>query len=137
MTSPIPIATSDGIRCRALQPSSDQDGVELDFTPRTKLRESNRLLGPSRSLDDVFRVAPTLSLKEKGLLDKPSAPLLVINGKLDDQAPIADSYLLLEHGSPKEARIYPQGGHMGAQAGVNPDGIATVIIDWLKMRLSQ
>jgi esterase FrsA len=72
-----------------------------------------------------------------GLLDKPSAPILIVNGKLDDQAPIADSYLLMEHGSPKEARIYPQGGDMGATPGVDSDVIATVIIDWLKLRLSQ
>jgi esterase FrsA len=110
---------------------------------------SNYLLGPAslfdsrsfvlgvRSLQDVFRVAPSLSLKDKGLLDTPSAPMLIVNGKLDDQAPIADSYLLMEHGSPKEARIYPQGGHMGATSGVNPDVIATVIIDWLERRLSQ
>ena len=110
---------------------------------------SNYLLGPSslfdsrsfvlgvKGLDEVFRVAPSLSLKDKGLLDKPSVPMLILNGKLDDQAPIADSYLLTEHGSPKEIRVYPQGGHLGAQSGVNPDIIATVIIDWLKLRLSQ
>ena len=67
-----------------------------------------------KTLDDVFRLAPKFSLQDLGLLDKPSAPILIVNGKLDDQAPIADSYLLMEHGSPKEARIYPQGGHMGA-----------------------
>jgi esterase FrsA len=110
---------------------------------------SNYLLGPSslfdsrsfvlgvKALDDVFRIAPTFSLKDLGLLDKPSAPMLIVNGKLDDQAPIADSYLLLEHGSPKEARIYPQGGHMGAAPGVNPDVIANVIVDWLAARLAQ
>jgi esterase FrsA len=110
---------------------------------------SNYLLGPSglfdsrsfvlgvKTIDDVFRLAPKFSLKDLGLLDKPSAPILIVNGKLDDQAPIADSYLLMEHGSPKEARIYPQGGHMGSTPGVNPDVIATVIIDWLTLRLSQ
>ena len=90
-----------------------------------------------KTIDDVFRLAPTLSLKDKGLLDKPSAPILIVNGKLDDQAPIADSYLLMEHGSPKDVRIYPQGGHMGATPGLDPDVIATVIIEWLKLRLSQ
>jgi hypothetical protein len=35
--------------------------------------------------------------------------LLAVNGKLDDQAPIEDVYLLLEHGNPKEARVYPEG----------------------------
>jgi hypothetical protein len=50
--------------------------------------------------------------------------------------PIADSYLLLEHGSPKTARIYPEGGHMGAMRGVNPDIMASMIIDWMKERLA-
>ena len=59
-----------------------------------------------------------------------------MNGKLDDQAPIADSYLLMEHGAPKEVRIVPDGGHMGVKAGVNPDVLATVIVEWLKRRLS-
>jgi esterase FrsA len=110
---------------------------------------SNYLLGPSslfdsrsfvlgvKTLEDVFRVAPKLSLKDQGLLDRASAPMLIVNGKLDDQAPIADSYLLMEHGSPKETRFYPEGGHMGATPGLNPDAIATVIIDWLKLRLGQ
>ena len=110
---------------------------------------SNYLLGPSslfdsrsfvlgvKTLEDAFHVAPKLSLKDQGLLDKASAPMLIVNGKLDDQAPIADSYLLMEHGSPKETRIYPEGGHMGATPGLNPDVIATVIIDWLKLRLRQ
>lgn len=73
-----------------------------------------------KTLDDVYRVAPQLSLEDKGLLDKPSAPLFIVNGKLDDQAPIADSYLLMEHGSPKEVRI-----------------LATTIANWLKLRLGQ
>ena len=110
---------------------------------------SNYLTGPSglfdsrsfvlgvKTIDDVYRLTPKLSLKDMGLLDKPSAPILIVNGKLDDQVPIADSDLLMEHGSPKEARIYPQGGHMGATPGVDSDVIATVIIDWLKLRLSQ
>jgi len=72
-----------------------------------------------KTIDDVYRLTPKLSLKDMGLLDKPSAPILIVNGKLDDQVPIADSDLLMEHGSPKEARIYPQGGHMGATPGVD------------------
>jgi len=110
---------------------------------------SNYLLGPSslfdsrgfvlgvKTLEDIFHLAPKMSLKDQDLLDKPSAPMLIVNGKLDDQAPIADSYLLMEHGSPKETRIYPEGGHMGATPGLNPDVIATVIVDWLKLRLGQ
>jgi esterase FrsA len=109
---------------------------------------SNYLLGPSslfdsrsavlgvKTLDEFLKMAPSFSLKDMGLLDKPSAPILIVNGKLDDQAPIADSYLLLEHGSPKTARIYPEGGHMGAMRGANPDIVASMIIDWMKERLA-
>ena len=60
-----------------------------------------------------------------------------MNGKLDDQAPVEDIYLLMEHGNPKEARIYPQGGHMGRSAGVKDEEIAGMIVAWLKMRLAQ
>src|SRR4026208_1034990 len=100
-----------------------------------------------------------------GLLDKKSAPLLGVNGKLDDQAPIADVYLLLEHGNPKSARgypaghhhgrpprtaaadlllergspkwarVYPEGHHMGRTPGQHPDEIANTIVGWLKERL--
>jgi dienelactone hydrolase len=122
---------------------------EAWLKPAMTENAANYLLGPAslydsrsyamgvQSLDEFMKVAPSLSLLDMGLLDKPSAPLLVINGKLDDQAPIADSYLLLEHGNPKLARIYPQGGHMGVQRGVNPDIIATQIALWLKEAVSR
>ena len=63
-----------------------------------------------------WEVAPALSLKTMGLLDKKSAPLLGVNGKLDDQVPIADVYLLLEHGNPKSARVYPERPPHGPRA---------------------
>lgn len=117
--------------------------------PALTKNAANYLLGPSSlfdsrswvlgvtSLDEVYQAAPSLSLKDKGLLDRPSSPLFIVNGKLDDQAPIADSYLLMEHGSPKEVLIVPDGGHMGVKAGVNPDILATTIAQWLRLRLSQ
>jgi pimeloyl-ACP methyl ester carboxylesterase len=122
---------------------------EAWLKPAMTENAANYLLGPSslydsrsyamgvKSLDEFMKVAPSLSLLDMGLLDKPSAPLLVVNGKLDDQAPIADSYLLLEHGTPKLARIYPEGGHMGVQRGVNPDIIATMIAQWLQEAVSR
>ena len=117
---------------------------EAWLRPAMTENAANYLLGPSslydsrsyamgvKSLEEFMKVAPTLSLLDMGLLDKPSAPLLIVNGKLDDQAPISDSYLLLDHGNPKMARLYPEGGHMGVQRGVNPDIIATMIAQWLK-----
>ena len=56
--------------------------------------------------------APRLSLLGQGILDKPSAPLLLVNGVHDSVYPIKDNHLLLEHGSPKCARFY-DAGHMG------------------------
>jgi len=56
--------------------------------------------------------APKLSLLDQGILDRPCAPLLCINGLQDSTFPINDHFLLLEHGPPKVARFFP-GGHMG------------------------
>ncbi|HJQ63363.1 MAG TPA: hypothetical protein VJ834_10895, partial [Burkholderiales bacterium] len=67
--------------------------------------------------------------------DRPSAPLLSVNGKKDDQQPIEDVYLLFEHGNPKEARIYPEGGHMGRSRATSDEDIAELIAEWLKARL--
>ncbi len=55
------------------------------------------------TMEEFLKAASKLSLKELGP-DKPSAPILGVNGKLDDQAPVEDIYLLMEHGNPKEAR---------------------------------
>ena len=85
----------------------------------------------------IPRALRPLSLKTMGLLDKKSAPLLGVNGKLDDQAPIADVYLLMEHGNPKSARVYPEGHHMGRTPGQHPDEIANTIVGWLKERLAR
>ena len=89
-----------------------------------------------KTLDEFLEAAPRLSLKDMGLLDQHSAPLLGVNGKLDDQAPVADIYLLMEHGNPKEARIYPEGGHMGRTPGMPEQEITNLITGWLKLRLA-
>ncbi|MES2412393.1 MAG: alpha/beta fold hydrolase [Pseudomonadota bacterium] len=71
-----------------------------------------------------------LSLLDQGLLDKPSAPLLLVNGKEDKQCPVADIHLLLDHGRPKSVRMFP-GGHMG----LTPQTLPTVV-DWLSRQVS-
>ncbi len=70
-----------------------------------------------------------LSLLDQGLLDKPSAPLLLVNGKEDKQCPVADIHLLLDHGTPKSVRMFP-GGHMG----LTPQTLPTVV-DWLSRQV--
>jgi hypothetical protein len=70
-------------------------------------------------------LAPGLSLLEQGLLDQPCAPLLLVNGLDDSIFPAQDMHLLLEHGSPKTARLYPNQAHMGG-----PEALPT-IVEWL------
>ena len=109
---------------------------------------SQYLLGPSslldarayvfraRSLEEVLQLAPKLSLKTQGFLDKPNAPLLLVNGKEDDQHPVQDIYLLLEHGQPKEARIFPGAGHMGRVPGRANQEVLEIVSQWIQRRLA-
>ena len=61
-----------------------------------------------RNLDELAAFFPSLSLKTQGLLDKPSCPTLVVNGKNDLQTPIDDLYLLLEHAAPRPPGCFPE-----------------------------
>jgi esterase FrsA len=79
--------------------------------------------------EEWIEYAPKLSLLTQGILDKPCAPLLCVNGVNDTVFPIADMHLLLEHGRPKSTRFYPA-GHMGG------GNAQAVIINWLKEKLS-
>lgn len=83
-----------------------------------------------RDLDELRRQAPTLSLQAQGWLEKPCAPLLVVNGEKDPWITIRDLYLLLENGEPKSARTYPEGGHMGG----DPNG-DKLVANWLSSHL--
>ena len=82
------------------------------------------------NLDELAKVFLSMSLKTQGWLEKPSCSMLIVNGRDDLQTPIDDLYILLEHGKPKSARVFP-GGHMGQ----TPDTLPT-IIRWLKNELS-
>ncbi|MDH3442544.1 MAG: alpha/beta hydrolase [Deltaproteobacteria bacterium] len=88
-----------------------------------------RIFG-AEDLEELVQPWCALSLKAQGWLDKPSCQMLLVNGKDDLQTPIADLYLLLEHGTPKSARVFP-GGHMGQ----TPQTLPT-ILNWLKDELS-
>jgi hypothetical protein len=88
-----------------------------------------RLFGIEK-FDDLFKPWSALSLKDQGWLDKPSCPMLIVNGKEDLQTPIADLYILLEYGMPKSARVF-LGGHMGQTPQTFP-----AIVNWLKNELS-
>ena len=42
------------------------------------------------TMEDFFAYGPRLSLLERGLIDQPSAPMLLVNGEQDTQQPISD-----------------------------------------------
>lgn len=87
------------------------------------------MLGASND-DEYVAFFKRLSLVDQGLLEKRSAPLLLVNGKEDKQCPVADIHLLTETGSPKTVRMFP-GGHMG----LTPKTLPT-IVDWLVRQVS-
>lgn len=128
-------------------------GVHLSFQeewlrPALTQRASQYLLGPAsllearaymfraKTLEEVLSRAPELSLKDQGFLDKPNAPLLLVNGKKDDQHPIDDFYLLMEHGDPKDVRIFPNAGHMGREPGKPNHEVLETITRWVKQKLN-
>ena len=116
--------------------------------PALTVTASQYLMGPAslldarsyifgvRTLEETLKIAPALSLVTQGLIDQPSAPLLCINGKDDDQHPISDLYLLAEHGGPKEIRIIAGAGHMGRKKGQSNDEVVRIVTRWLKQKLS-
>lgn len=83
-------------------------------------------------VEEFFAGCSSLSLLDQGCLDRPCAPLLLVNGKKDEQVPIEDLYLLLERGNPKTARVFSEAGHMGPA----PDALRTVV-GWLRRRLEE
>ena len=70
------------------------------------------------TLDQLKAKFPELSLKKLGYLDKPTPPMLVLNGAKDSLFPIDDLFLLLNSGTAKDAWVNPKGIHMGREAGV-------------------
>ena len=139
---------SNRIRAAVFHGSNVHYGFQRDWlTPALTKTASTYLFGPASlfearssamgvaTLEQFLAAAEKLSLLDMGILDRPSAAILGVNGKLDDQAPVQDIHLLMEHGTPKEARIYPQGGHMGRTPGRPADEITEMICTWLKARV--
>ncbi len=124
-----------GFQREWLEPALTRTASTYLLGPASLLDARSWALGV-QTLEEVLDMAPRLSLKDQGLLDGPCAPLLAVNGKRDDQAPIEDVYILLEHGVPKTARVYPDGGHMGRTPGMKESAIAELIAQWLAERLA-
>ena len=89
-----------------------------------------------KTLDDFLAYGPKMSLKDRGFIAKPSAPILLVNGINDTQVPIDDLQLLLNNGDPKEAWVNPTGGHMGRSGQLSDQKIfETVVLPWVVRRL--
>jgi pimeloyl-ACP methyl ester carboxylesterase len=97
-----------------------------------ELFEARSAIYGAKTLDEFLAYGPKMSLKTAGWLDKPSAPMLVINGMKDTQVPVEDLFLLMRSGSPKEVWINPQGGHMGRNKEISDQKIfETVTLPWV------
>ncbi len=85
-------------------------------------------------LEDFLSSGPKLSIRDQ--ITKPTSAMLLVNGEKDSQVPIDDLYLALRSGSPKEAWVNPQGGHLG-RSKEWPDGriLSEIIVPWLAKQL--
>ena len=69
-----------------------------------------------KTVSDLAKAFPALSLQEQKIIGQPTTPMLVIAGVKDTQVPISDIDLLLNSGDvPKDAWINPSGGHLGRE----------------------
>jgi dienelactone hydrolase len=96
-----------------------------------KITDSEIYAHHVKDFDELLLKAPAMSLQTEGLLEKPCAPLLNVNGVKDPWITIEDSYLLMNTGEPKSIRLYPNGGHMGGDPATGP-----MIANWLKSHLA-
>lgn len=91
----------------------------------------------AKTVEEFLAYGPQLSLLARGFLDKPSAPMLLVNGEKDTQQPIADLYLMMRHGDPKDVWVNPDGGHMGrSQKWPQPQIIERVVMPWIERTLA-
>lgn len=90
------------------------------------------------TLDEFLAYGPRMSLVDAKWLNKPSAPMFLINGARDTQVPISDLYVLMRSGSPKEAWVNPEGGHMGRTRTLTDQQIfETVTLPWVLRQLRE
>lgn len=91
-----------------------------------------------KTMEDYLAYGPRLSLLTRGMLDKPSAPILLVNGERDTQQPISDLYLMMKHGDPKDTWVNPQGGHMGrSQDWSSRQIFLRVVLPWIVRKINE
>lgn len=96
---------------------------------------ANATMLGTKTREETGAVRLSLSLQQRGMIGKPTAPMLVIAGVKDPLVPIQDIWLLLSNGDkPKDAWINPQGFHMGREPGIWTDQtiFTKVTLPWLE-----
>ena len=88
-----------------------------------------------KNYDELVKTAPAMSLVEQGWTDKPSAPLIMMNGELDAWISPREIPLLLEHGDSKTARLIPDGAHLG-RFSTHMAGVNRGIIEFIRYHLN-
>jgi esterase FrsA len=97
-----------------------------------ELFEARAAIYGANTLDEFLAYGPRMSLVTSGIADKPSAPMLLINGFKDTQVPIEDMFVLMRSGSPKEVWLNPAGGHMGRSADLSDQRIFEIVtVPWV------
>jgi pimeloyl-ACP methyl ester carboxylesterase len=83
------------------------------FGPRATRPAQRNKLSEEEQRQEFLR----WSLKDNGLLQNLTMPMLLINGKRDHLTPIGNIYMLLESGpaTSRTARIYEDDGHIAAK----------------------
>ena len=85
--------------------------------------------------EDTDKAWAGMSLRQRGLLGKPTAPMLVVGGARDPLVPVGDLFAMMTSGTqPNEAWIHPLGLHMGRVPGVWRDEelLMKVMLPWLQ-----
>ena len=88
-----------------------------------------------KNYDELVKTAPAMSLQAQGWLDKPCAPMLMVNGEKDPWISPQEIPLLLETGEPKTARLMADGAHMG-RSSRDIARTARMVMEWLRARLA-
>ena len=88
----------------------------------------------TNTLEEFLAYGPRMSMKD--VLSRGSAPMLNVNGERDTQVPIDDLYILMKSGSPKEAWVNPEGGHIGRGKDWSDGRIfKEVVVPWFQRKL--
>jgi len=88
-----------------------------------------------KDYEELVKTAPAMSLKAQGWLDKPCAPMIMINGAKDPWISPEEIPLLLETGDPKTARVIADGAHMGRGSKQNAR-TGKMLTDFLRAHLT-